>query len=75
MHVKVWMHCRECATKRPAEVSAKKWARLSVGLTATGIRITCTRCEKKVADITPEQLDGLLGNLPKCDECEQCKVN
>lgn len=46
----MFAHCAKCLEERPADVSARDWARLSVGWTTNGIQIYCVRHELNVDD-------------------------
>lgn len=50
-------------------MSAAQFARLEVGLTSDGLQIWCTRHDREVGTLTPEQLATMVEEQPPCECC------
>jgi hypothetical protein len=64
-----FLHCANCAPKKPANQSMSEWVRIDAGLTADGFQVWCKRCRMEIVHFTPEGLEYLLEQKPGCDCC------
>jgi hypothetical protein len=46
-----FIHCGQCLTERPADISPRDYGRLEIGFTKLGIQVWCRRHECNVAHI------------------------
>lgn len=67
--IRLFAHCRACAVQKPANQSMSEWARLDVGMTATGLLVWCKRCRKEVVHFTPDGLREMIADHPQCACC------
>ncbi len=66
---RLYAHCRNCASAKPANQSMSDWARLDVFMTDAALQVWCKRCKKSVVCFTPEMLQELIDAPPSCDCC------
>lgn len=47
----LYMHCKQCLEEKPANISPKNWASISVGWTKKGIQVWCIRHERNIINL------------------------
>ena len=66
--IRMFAHCRNCAPQKPRQQSMNEWARLSAGLTDSGLQLWCNRCQLEVFHFIVEELTQQLENA-RCECC------
>lgn len=72
--IKLFVHCRNCLSKKPKKMSPNEYGLLEVGKTKKGILVWCKRCDQEVIhfDIDiPESLEKSMQDSIEC-QCEMC---
>lgn len=70
-----FFQCLRCMRDKPGNESMEKWARLNVGVTASGdVQVWCVRHRLEVVTIHREMMDlwgamAMKGQLSECDCC------
>jgi hypothetical protein len=59
-HIRMFMHCANCARQKPPNKSPQDWNRTETGVTPWGIQVFCLRCKLNVAHMTPEALEAMV---------------